>query len=170
MILDGFRKTNVRKKITRELLKNNSLKADTSQKIDSILILVNENSIINLDQIISKRINIDVSKVATIFFKDMNGSDSNLEERLTEKDFSLFGNLKNEAFEKLIQTKFDLLLNYTEGNLYLNYVTAFSKAAFKVGLQYNQQQLFDLKIEVEKGEVDVFHGELVKYLKILNKI
>ena len=77
---------------------------------------------------------------------------------------------KQVGGEKLIQTKFDLLLDYTEGNLYLNYVTAFSKASFKVGLQYNQQQLFDLKIEVEKGEVDLFHDELVKYLRILNKI
>lgn len=170
MILDGFRKTNVRKKITRELLKNNSLKANTSQKIDSILILVNENSKKDLDQIISKTINIDDSKVATIFFKKIQGADSNFEKELTEKDFSFFGNLKNESFEKLIQTEFDLLLNYTQSNLYLNYVTAFSRATFKVGLSNTQQQLFDLKIEVEKDEVDLFHGELVKYLKILNKI
>lgn len=170
MILGGFRKVNIRKKIVKELLKNNSVKADINNRIDSILILMEDNSKENLDQIISKKLNIDISKVTTVFFKTKQESDASYKYELAESDFSLFGKLKNEAIEKLIQSDFDLLLNYTNDNLYLNYLTAFSSARFKVGLEDNQKELFDLMINVDKENVELFHNELVKYLKILNKI
>ncbi|MFK5878616.1 MAG: hypothetical protein QM478_03865 [Flavobacteriaceae bacterium] len=168
MILDGFRKVNIRKRIKKELLRSDSLKARGNQKIDTILILVDENSQENLDQIISKKLNIDVSKATTIFFKT-NQDISNYECELIDKGFSLFGKIKNEKIVKLVLSEFDLLLNYTNDNLYLNYVTVFSKAKFKVGLKANQQEIFDLIIDVDKNNVDLFHSELIKYLKILNK-
>ena len=121
MILDGFRKVNIRKRIKKELLRSDSLKASGSQKIDTILILVDENSQESLDQIISKILNVDVLKVTAIFFKT-NQDISNFECELADKDFSLFGKLKSEEIKKLVQSKFDLLLNYTSNNLYLNYV------------------------------------------------
>ena len=170
MILGGFRKANVQKKIAKELLKSNSGKDDVNNKVDSILILVNENSKENLDQIISEKLSIDVLKTTTIVFKTVQNSDASFKYELVEKDFSLFGKLQNEEIKKLIQSDFDLLLNYTNDNLYLNYLTAFSKARFKVGFKNNQHVLFDLMIDVDKENVDSFHTELVKYLKILNKI
>ena len=170
MILDGFRKVNIQKKIVKGLLKSNSVKSDINNRIDSILILVEDNSKEKLDQIISKKLSIDVSKVTIVFFKTKQESDTNYKYELTEKDFSLFGKLKNETIKKLIKSDFDLLLNYTNDNLYLNYLTAFSNTKFKVGLKGNHNELFDLMINVDKENVDLFHTELVKYLKILNKI
>ncbi|MDC9722618.1 MAG: hypothetical protein PSN34_07575 [Urechidicola sp.] len=170
MILEGFRKVNIRKKTVKELLKSNSVKSDIINRIDSVLILVDDNSKENLNQIISKKLNIDVSKVATILFRTKQESDTSYEYELTEKDFSLLGKLKNEVIEKLIKSDFDLLLNYTNDNLYLNYLTAFSNAKFKVGLDSNKNEFLDLMINIGEENVDLFHNELVKYLKILNKI
>lgn len=170
MILDGFRKTCIRKKITKELLKSNSVNDNLNNKIDSVLILVDDNSKENLDEIVSKKLAIDVSKVITILFETNQEADPKFKKVLIENDFSLFGKLNNDTVRKLLKTEFDLLLNYTENNLFLNYITAFSKASFKVGVLNNQQQLFDLIIEVKKEEVNLFHSELIKYLKILNKI
>ena len=170
MILDGFRKLNIQRRIKKELLRSNSLKASVNQKVDTVLILVDKNSQENLDQIIAKKLNIDILKVIVIFFKSKQDSDSHFKNELSKRDFYLFGKLKREEIKKLVQSKFDLLLNYTNNNQYLNCVTAFSKANFKVGLKNNQQEIFDLVIDVDKENVDLFHNELIKYLKILNKI
>ena len=170
MILDGFRKANLRKNIKKELLKNNSLNNSSNKKVDSILILVDESSKENLEQDISSKFNIDVSNVASVILKTKQGSESNFKNELTEKDFSLFGKLKNDEIEKLVQSEFDLLLNYVDDNQFLNYITVFSKSKFKVGFKTNQKQLFDLEIAIEQNNVELFHVELMKYLKILNKI
>lgn len=170
MILGRFRKGNIRKNIKKELLKNNSLKGSAHKKVSSILILLDEDSQENLDQIISDKFNIDVLKVTSIVYKKKQDSVRNFENELIDKNFSLFGKLKNDVIEKLLKTEFDLLVNYINGNLSLNYVTAFSKASFKVGFATNQQQVFDLMIDVEQSNVELFHAELVKYLNILNKI
>ena len=168
MILNGFRKANIRKSINKELLKEQKIRIENTNNIALVVLLVDEDSLENLDQIISKKLNIDVTKVSTVFFKTKQESETSYEYELTEKDFSLFGKLKNEAIKGLINS--DLLLNYTNDNLYLNYLTAFSKARFKVGLKDNQKELFDLMINVDSSNLDLFHDELVKYLKILNKI
>lgn len=169
MILGGLQKSNIQRKIKKELLRGNSEVTDANQKVNSILILVDADSQENLDQTISKKLHIEIEKVTTLFLVAKQESDSNYKNELTEEDFYLLGNLKNESVEKIIQTEFDLLLNYTNDNLYLNYITAFSKAKFKVGL-FNKQQLFDLVIAIDKDDVNSFHNELEKYLKILNKI
>jgi len=170
MVLEGFRKTNIRKNIKKELLKDNSKIVDANQKVKSILILVDVDTQENLDQIISRRFNIEVSEITSLCYKMKQESNNNFELELTEKDFSLLGKLKKDEMKKLVETEFDLLLNYTNDNLPLNYITTFSKAKFKVGLSNDQQELFDLMIEVDSNNVELFHDELEKYLKILNKI
>ncbi len=170
MILDGFRENNIRKRIIKELLTSDSFKEGVDKKVGTVLILVDKNSQENLDQIIAKKLNIDVLKVTVIFFKSKQDSNSCFGNELSERDFYFFGKLKNEEIKKVVKSEFDLLLNYTNDNRYLNYVTAFSKAKFKVGLKNSEQKLFDLIIDVDKENVDLFHNELMKYLKILNKI
>lgn len=170
MILNGFRKANIRKSINKELLKRKELRIENTNNIALVVLFVDEDSLENLDQIISKKLNIDAAKVSIVFFRTKQGSETSYENELTEKDFSLFGKLKNESIKKLINSDCDLLLNYTNDNLHLNYLTAFSKARFKVGLKDNQKELFDLMINVDNSNLDLFHNELVKYLKILNKI
>ncbi len=70
-----------------------------------------------------------------------------------------------------VEQSFDLLICfYGEKNLYLEYVTLQSKAAFKVGFTHSNIQSLDLEIVVPTENIDGFFEEIKKYLTILGKL
>ena len=52
----------------------------------------------------------------------------------------------------------------------LNLITAASKANLKVGISNEDERLYDLIIDVELKDINIFKQELKKYLNILKKI
>ena len=81
-----------------------------------------------------------------------------------------FGRVRDEKVRGLINFNFDLLINLTTSNLYLDYLTVLSNSQFKVGLSNSDIRLYDFMISTNLEEKTVFSNELKKYLKILNKI
>ena len=69
------------------------------------------------------------------------------------------------------EQKFDLLISYYKTNKdQLNFVTALSKANFKIGINNQDPRLHDLIIDVEPSQTEVFKFELLKYLTQLNRL
>lgn len=170
MILNGFRRISIRKKIEKELAKPKTDAIISDKKTNSILILANDNTDDTIVKIISEGLHIEPSKIKLLIFKKKLEKEIESNNDITENDFSLFGKIKNEIIKKIINSEFDLLLNYDDGNLFLNYLTVLSKATFKVGFANSDKQLFNLMIADERNDSSVFNTELKKYLKILNKI
>ncbi len=170
MILKGIKRIYIQKKIKRALEQVSSQENGQNSKINSVLILIDENTSPSISKMISSRLAIDKRNIKTLIFKENPKKEQIVEGIVSEKDFSLFGNLKNEIIKKQLNQNVDLLLDYTVGNIFLNLITVLSKSKFKVGLSKNNTQLFDFLIDVKNNEIDVFNDELVKYLKILNKI
>ncbi|RXG15517.1 hypothetical protein DSM03_102252 [Leeuwenhoekiella aestuarii] len=90
---------------------------------------------------------------------------------LSKSDFSISGSLKNPKIQQFIDKPFKVLISYyrTE-NVFLDFVSAQSKALFKVGISSELADFNDLTINSKAEEVQVFETELLKYLKLLNRI
>ena len=87
------------------------------------------------------------------------------------KDFNWKGEMHNQNAQEFLDKEFDVLVGYYSGkNEFLDVMISQSKAKFKVGLANSDDRLFDLLLAVDLGNVPLFKQELVKYLKILNKI
>ena len=103
-------------------------------------------------------------------------AEKNLEENedhlfLSKKDFSIYGSLKNAKIQQFIAQPFKVLVSYyrTE-NVFLDFVSAQSEALFKVGISPDSSDFNDLTIHSKTEELQVFENELLKYLKLLNRI
>ena len=87
------------------------------------------------------------------------------------KDFGWKGKLNNIDLKNFIQEDFDVLISYyRQGGLELDMITTLSKANFKVGLSRNDERLYDLIIDLDPKQMNIFKKEFKKYLNILNKI
>jgi len=170
MLLRKFRKSIIKNKIDKQFLIKESINKGIGTEIDSVLVLIDRNTTSNLIQDIAEIVAVDVSKIKVLFFKEKQKETLSYEYSFSEKDFTLFGNVKDKNVKNILKEEFGLLLSYIENNVYVDCITALSKARFKVGFSSDKQELYDLMIAVDSCDVDLFNNELEKYLKILNKI
>ena len=119
-----------------------------------------------------KEIGFKDNKVKFISFIDDEKSKPNSWDAFfNPKNFGWKGKIENTELQDFIDTPFDVLISYyNEECLELNMVTALSKANLKVGINDNDPRLYDLIINIRTEYLDVFQKEIVKYLKVLNKI
>lgn len=89
----------------------------------------------------------------------------------SHKDLSWTATFSNSEVKEFIAQKFDLLINYydTEKSALL-LVSNSSKAKFKVGFASIDKKLNHFMINTNAENYKVFVDELIKYLKILNKL
>lgn len=81
------------------------------------------------------------------------------------------GKILSVDLESFIKEDFDVLIGYyVTKHVDINLISALSNAKFKIGLKGTDQRLFDLIINVDANEFNVFKNELKKYLKILKFI
>ncbi len=87
------------------------------------------------------------------------------------KDFGWKGKINNIELQSFLDEPFDVLICfYKKEVLQLNLIAAASKANLKVGISRSDERLYDLIIDVELKDINIFKQELRKYLTILNKL
>tara|TARA_B110000003_G_C16434667_1_gene451560 strand:+ start:81 stop:599 length:519 start_codon:yes stop_codon:yes gene_type:complete len=87
------------------------------------------------------------------------------------ENFNWLGRPKSVEIDEFTNQNFDLLISYYKTNKdQLNFVTALSKANFKIGINNQDPRLHDLIINVEPSQTEVFKFELSKYLTQLNRL
>jgi hypothetical protein len=168
MILNRIREIRIQKKIENELKID---KVQSDSKVQSVLILFDENVDVKICKLIIEELKLDREQVKEINFSSKSNKETqNLNTTITKKQFSWFGKVKDKKISELIDFQFDLLINLTKGNLYLDYLTVLSNSQFKVGLSNSDTRFYDFMISTDLKNKTVFSNELKKYLKILNKI
>ncbi len=90
---------------------------------------------------------------------------------ITPKDLNWLGFPKPGRADEFLETGFDLLLNVAlEQNLVLDYLTALSKAHFKIGWSPDQYNFFDLNINISGKADSLFLAkQQIFYLRQLNE-
>lgn len=170
MLLQAIRQIFIKKKIQSKLIENGQFsKVHFNGKFPSILIMVGEEKNEDLKEILANELEIPLTNIELLKFCNKIIKEEKVESEFSGDDFGWFGKIKNETIQKLVNKECDVLLNYSSGNLYIDYLTSISNAKFKVGYSNNDARLYDLMIDVNEPSVAVFNSELKKYLKILNK-
>ena len=143
-------------------------------KVDSVGVLLNFNEFNQYDQFrkMLKEIGIKDNKVKFIaMIEDEKSRPNSWDDFFSPDDFGWKGKIKNMQLEEFINTSFDALICYYGGAVFeLDFVSAMSKAKFKIGISDHDPRLFDLIIHLEPKYLSVFAREIEKYLTVLNKI
>lgn len=172
MFLKRFKEKSNQKYINNLL--NSKRDIADSRKIESIGIILSFDEFSNYDEFRSlfKEIKILENKVKFVtFITDEKSTPNSWDVFFDPKNFGWNGKIDNVELEAFVNTEFDALISYyKEDLLELNMVTALSKANFKIGLSTKDERLHDFIIGVTPDQIDVFKMELIKYLKVLNKI
>lgn len=90
---------------------------------------------------------------------------------VTTKDLNWIGLPKTTIIDGFINTEFDLLLNLAlDQNLVLDYITALSRAKFKVGCSKEKTNYFDLNINISSKQDALYLAkQQIFYIGELNK-
>lgn len=142
------------------------------QKIRKALVFVDKMS--GLDDIyynLLKLLKLKETDVLILTFEGAVWDGNEFVHILSERDFGYYGKLKSERLKIILTNRYDLLINYSKvENLYSNILLLQCETAFRVGFAHLDDRFYDLLIDCEPGNIELFNAELIKYLKILNKI
>ncbi|MCB0446493.1 MAG: hypothetical protein KDD03_03105 [Gelidibacter sp.] len=172
MILKAFKEKSNQKYINSVL--NSRQVAVTNKRIESVGVILSLKEFGDFDAFRNFLIDLHIlsPKINIIAFVD---DDKNIEKLwdtyFNPKDFGWNGAIKNIELQSFIDKNFDALICfYKQNTLELDLVTALSKANFKIGLSNKDHRLFDLILDIEPRQFELFKTELKKYLTVLNKI
>ena len=109
--------------------------------------------------------------IEVLSFRERMSSKEPVQDCFTLADIGANGRYKKEETTTFVYRRFDMLISYyEEENLPLVVATLKSKARFKVGFAAVDGRLNDFTINTKPQNHELFISELVKYLKILNKL
>ncbi|RSK38291.1 DUF6913 domain-containing protein [Mangrovimonas spongiae] len=172
MILKGFKEKSIKKQLNLILKSpNNSFEESPIKKMG---IIFNADESIDFEGLksLNNVVGVKPNKLKVIAFTPKNKEVTySWDTCFNPKDFSWNGKVINTELQTFIDTNFDILISfYTQDILELRYITAASKAKFKVGVYQQDERLNDLIIKTNLNQLESFKTELHKYLKVLNKI
>jgi hypothetical protein len=93
------------------------------------------------------------------------------QDQVNNKDFSWDGTINNQNAKEFLNKPFDVLVGYYKGtHEFLDLMVSESMAKFKVGMAGADERLYDLLIELDISKTEAIKVELIKYLRVLNKL
>ncbi|WP_178985732.1 DUF6913 domain-containing protein [Winogradskyella helgolandensis] len=172
MILKAFKEKSNRKYVNNLLTTRQP--AVNNNKVKTIAVLLNTSEFHEFEvfRVYFKELNLTSPKHKIVAFTiDDKLEHNKWNTHFSPKDFGWKGTIKNLDLQAFIEEPFDMLICFYKNDvLQLNMITAASKANFKVGISKNDERLYDLIIDVDLKDINIFKQELKKYLNILNKL
>ena len=105
------------------------------------------------------------------FVKTRTGIPSLKHHEITSKDFDWRGKIYNQNAEEFLNFPFDTLIGiYKADDDLLDAMVSKSSAKFKIGFKGADERLYDLILNIDPKNNELFKDEIKKYLKIFNKI
>lgn len=170
MFLDLFKNLSLKKTIKAYLHKT---KEPSENKILRLGLLIDGTHFDKAEELINEFYKYGIRKenLKTLVYTRVKQPENNLMSYFSSKDFTVSGEFVNKEIDSFVETPFDMLVSYYNKNqIKISYITAKSKADFKVGFVMEQKGLNHLMIDVPLSDYKLFIQELFKYLKSLNKI
>ena len=172
MIFRVFKEKSNQKHINRLL--NSRYSAVHQKKIESVGVILNLTEFGDLDAFRNFFKELDLLPIKTkiiTFVEDNKITEKLWDTYFSPKDFGWKDTIKNIELQSFIDTEFDALICFYRQNiLELNLLTALSKSNFKIGISNEDPRLYDLILDVQSNDFQLFKIELKKYLTVLKKI
>ncbi len=168
---------NLQKQYLQKQIERNLKNRDYSKLNDSLVrlgFLVDEDLFNDFEKLfeIAKKIGLKRKDVKIFTFMRVKKKLPSLRQnQINNKHFTWNGKIHNQNAQEFLDSSFDVLIGYYKGkNEYMDLMMSFSKAKFKVCFNGTDERLSDLLINVDPLKINKFSQELIKYLKVLNKI
>lgn len=147
-------------------------KESALNKVKTIVVFINDFSDKEaIQNSLHANLLLNENKITFVVFQQDVLKENNNNDCYSPKDFGWYGKITSEALKTVLTKKYDLLINYSKiENIYCNLLVLQSKAAFKVGFSHADNRLYDLMIDCDVLNIELFNSELKKYLGILNKV
>lgn len=161
------------KKIVKKGLLNYKLE-NSDEKVRTVGVLIDVSEVSLKESFLDKlsKSDVDFESIQILVFKDKIKKNEVVEVPFfTLKSFGITGKVSKGEVQEFINTPFDLLVNfYEESKPALDFVAKKSKAKFKVGFSSVDERINHLMISSTMQNEEEFISEMIKYLRILNKI
>ncbi|PHQ28996.1 DUF6913 domain-containing protein [Leeuwenhoekiella nanhaiensis] len=157
-----------------EILQETNLHSTAKSFEESVGILVNSDEFSDFGFLKNLALTLAPDAPVQILAYSKNARDFNVEnvEGFSNSDFKLWGAVKSANLIDFTAKPFRFLISYYQReNVFLDFLKASSQAAFKIGFQQGVSDRFqDLTIQTHPDQTEVFKTEIIKYLKIVNRI
>ena len=152
------------------LLENNF--KNTSKKVEKVVVFLDDISKIEeIKSSIKRLLQISEEAIEVLVFQKKIPKENENEGVFSPKDFGWYGKIKSEGLKHILTKKYDVLINYSKvENIYSNLLLLQCKTSLRVGFLHLDNRFYDLIIECELTEIELFNRELKKYLEILNRV
>ncbi|WP_223033244.1 DUF6913 domain-containing protein [Hanstruepera marina] len=172
MILKGFKEKSIKKKFNTILKTQSVTDKDHTVKNVGVIFNIEEVNDFEMFKSLADSLKLLPNAIQVIAYaNDEKDAAFSWNTCFHSKDFGWHGKINSVELETFLNTEFDLLISYyCEDILRLKLLTAYSKAKFKASIFQLDKRLNDLIIETKVNEFGAFKSELVKYLKVFNKI
>lgn len=172
MFLRGFKEKSNQKFINKLLSQTSSVKQIGDLQSVGVLLNYEEFDDFEVFRKLFKELDLTSPKCrVAAFIQDEKQITNNWNTYFIPKNIGWKGKILSVDLESFIKEDFDILIGYyTKNDVDINLISATSKAKFKIGLKGTDQRIFDLLINVDTANFNVFKKELKKYLKILKFI
>lgn len=161
------------KKNTAKNLENRDI-SNRNNQMKQLGFLVHESYFDNFEQLYNLGVDIGVQRkdVKVFSFVETKRKIPTLrKDQITNKEFSWRGEVQCQTANDFLEFPFDVLIGfYKTENEYLDALVSKSNAKFKIGFVGTDERLYDLLLDIDPKNIEVFKEELIKYLKIFNKI
>ena len=165
----NIKENSIRRK-TKELVKTLSKRQIPSGPVRKVAVLNNPQSNLTFENLkyVQKTFNLSSSQFDIFTFKDKNDHYNELRGIVADKNvFSTLGKIETPEILEFLDRSYDLLLDFTNmSNFYEKHLSLSIKASFRVGY-LNEEALYDLMLDVPKGDIKLFADETARYLKII---
>jgi hypothetical protein len=173
MIFTGFkRKSNqfFLKKQLPKLLENAFI--SSSDKVENVLVFLDDISKKEeIEHGLKKIVGLPEAKIKLLIFQRKKNKNNNFKGFYAPQDFGWNGNIKSDELNEILTNKYDLLINYSKvENIYTNLLLLQCKIAFRIGFAHFDKRFYDLLIDCDPFDIELYNKEIKKYLAILNKI
>jgi len=167
-----LRENSIQRK-TKKLLKEYSKRSVKVRPVQTVAVLNNPNSGLSFENLkyVQKSLGLSSSQFHIFTFKQKNDHYNELRGIVASKEvFSAFGKIKSPEIVAFLDKKYDLLLDFTNlSNIYEKYLSLAIQSNFRVGY-INDEELYDLMINVPVGDIKHFADEAARYLRIIGLI
>lgn len=161
------------KRRINDALKNRDL-SQRNSKLEKLGILLDDTFVEEkkyLEKFITM-LNLKENQVVFFHFVEADRKVPTLESnQLSKKQIDLKGRILSQDALDFLEIPFDVFIGiFPKDNIWMNLMSARSKAKFKIGFEGMDQRIFDLILNIDPRDAQLFETETIKYLEILNKI
>lgn len=162
-----FKKKTLKKAINQATLKGVS--SDFDGKPKTIGILIEKSEVAKVDELIQalRQGGVSADQIHVLVYTGLTKTKQLVDPSFSLSDFTLTGEVKNPAVKDFIAQPFDWLINfYAKDSVPLLWVSAKSKAKFKIGVATITPRINHFSLDMQELQATQYAKHLMNYITI----